>query len=122
MSKTTRDRVTPVNDIADRPLDYDDERGTYHAWCVDTDYEPASTAVLMAVSSVRDIDPENLEQLSGRVDPDALNALVGHWTESGSRTGDNSIGFSFAQCAVTVHANGEIVIDPDHSPGESVEP
>jgi len=113
MSKSTRERLKPVDGTAKRPVYYDDVRGTYHAWCDATDYEPVSTALLMAVSEVVDVEPVDLEPLSKRVDPDALNALVVHWYGSRSSGRDSSITFPFAECDVTVHADGEIEIDPD---------
>ncbi|WP_440765980.1 HalOD1 output domain-containing protein [Natronorubrum sp. DTA7] len=114
MSGTTRDRLTPVSKTVDRQLYYDEGRGTYHAWCADADYEPVSTGLVMAVSSILEADPADLDSLSASIDPDALNALVGHWGERESQGGRNSIAFSFADCLITVYSDGEIVIDPDH--------
>ncbi|THE64869.1 hypothetical protein D8Y22_10890 [Salinadaptatus halalkaliphilus] len=106
------DRLTPVDEPTGRTVYRDDREGTYHTWCDDTDYEPASTALLTVVSSILEIDPIDLEPLSERVDPDALNALVGHWTESPTTPHGGSISFPFADCDVTVRSDGEIVIDP----------
>ncbi|ELY47965.1 HalOD1 output domain-containing protein [Natronorubrum bangense] len=117
MSKTTRDRLSPVDDTTEWPLTYKKRHGTYHTRCADTDYEPVSTTVLMAVSSVVGTEPDDLESLSACVDPDALNAIVVNWYEDGSRASDGSITFPFNECLVTVHADGEVVIDPDHSDG-----
>ena len=117
MSGTTRDRLTPVTETVDRQLYYDERRGTYHAWCTDADYEPVSTGLVMAVSSILEDDPADLESLSASIDPDALNALVGHWGERESGSERNSIAFSFADFLVTVYADGEIVIDPERSFG-----
>ncbi|SIR96400.1 HalOD1 output domain-containing protein [Natronorubrum thiooxidans] len=115
MSKTTRDRFPPVADTAVWPLTYDERHGTYHTRCATTDYEPVSTAILMAVASVLGTEPDDLESLSACVDPDALNTLVVNWYEADSRAGDGSITFPFADCTVTVYADGEIVIEPDRS-------
>ena len=115
MSGATRDRLTPVTHTVGRSLYYDEGHGTYHAWCTDADYEPVSTGLVMAVSSILEADPADLESLSACVDPDALNALVGHWGERESGGGRNSIAFSFAGCRITVYADGEIVIDPERS-------
>ncbi|WP_436347518.1 HalOD1 output domain-containing protein [Natronorubrum sp. FCH18a] len=117
MSGTTRDRLTPVTHTVGRPLYYDEGRGTYHAWCTDADYEPVSTGLVMAVSSILEVDPADLELLSTCVDPDALNALVVHWNDAGAEPDRGSITFPFARCTVTVHSDGEIVIDPDSPAG-----
>ncbi|AFZ72015.1 HalOD1 output domain-containing protein [Natronobacterium gregoryi] len=105
------DRLTPVDDIAGRTIYYDSDSESYHTWCVDDEYEPATTALLLTVASVQGVEPDELEALSDRVDPDALNTLVTHW-QADTRHVDGSLSFPFADCTVTVYANGEIVIDP----------
>ncbi|MBZ6495408.1 HalOD1 output domain-containing protein [Natrinema longum] len=107
-----RETLTPIADTNGRTVYYDDDRGTYHTWCDDGAYEPVSTALLMTVSSVLGVEPDDLEALSECVEPDALNALFGHWRGDEPRVGDGSISFRFSQCAVTVRADGEIEIDP----------
>lgn len=107
-----RETLTPIADTDGRTVYYDDDRGTYHTWCDDGAYEPVSTALLMTVSSVLGIEPDDLEPLSECVEPDALNALFVHWRGDEPRVGDGAITFTFSQCAVTVRADGEIVIDP----------
>ncbi|SDQ37525.1 HalOD1 output domain-containing protein [Natronobacterium texcoconense] len=109
------DRLTPIDDTAGRTIYYDSDSETYHTWCVDGEYEPATTAVLMAVTSIRGVGPDELEALSERVDPDALNTLVTHW-QADSRTVEGELSFPFAGCSVTVRSNGEIVIEPDGVP------
>ncbi|MDQ2049874.1 HalOD1 output domain-containing protein [Natronolimnohabitans sp. A-GB9] len=81
-------------------------------WCDATDYEPVTATLPAAVSSVRGVAFEDLESLSRRVDPDALNAIVDHWTERDIR-GRRTMSFPFGDSAVTVHTDGEIVIDPE---------
>ena len=107
-----RATLTPIGTADDRAVYYDDDRGTYHTWCDDGAYEPVSTALLMTVSSIFGIEPDDLEALSECVEPDALNALFVHWRGDEPRIGDGSISFTFSQCAVTVRSDGEIVIDP----------
>ncbi|QCW04410.1 HalOD1 output domain-containing protein [Natrinema pallidum] len=107
-----RDTLTPIAVTDGRTVYYDDDRGTYHTWCEDGAYEPVSTALLMTVSSVLGIEPDDLESLSECVEPDALNALFVHWRGAGPRSGDGAITFTFSQCVVTVRADGELVIDP----------
>ncbi len=69
-----RDTLTPIAATDGRTVYYDDDRGTYHTWCEDGAYEPVSTALLMTVSSVLGLEPDDLEALSECVEPDALNA------------------------------------------------
>ncbi|MFP9192047.1 HalOD1 output domain-containing protein [Natronosalvus vescus] len=106
------DRLTRFGGPANRPVYYDDRRGTYHTWYDRGEYEPVSTAILMAVSSIRGIDPEYLEPLRDAIDPDALNELFNDW--DGQKRGLESVAVSFiyGQCTVTVHGDGEIVIEP----------
>ena len=107
------DRLTPLESALERPVYHHDERGTYHTWCEYADYEPATTTLLVAVASVFGVEPDELEPLTARVDPDALNALVEHWHEADADRG--SVSFSYAACDVTIRADGEIVIEP-HRP------
>ena len=120
MSKTARDRLTPVGDTADRPVYYDEREGTFHVWWDDTDYEPVTTAVITAVSSIRGVEPADLESLSSRVDPDALNAVAADWYGS-DRRHESAVTIPFARCTVTVHADGEIVIEPDRTADVAIE-
>ncbi len=113
MSATApRENLRPIGTTSDRTVYYDEGRGTYHTWCEDDAYEPVSTALLMTVSSVLGVEPDDLEALSECVEPDALNALFIHWRGDEPRVGDGSISFTFSQCSVTVRSDGEIVIDP----------
>lgn len=101
----------PISDTGGHTIYYDRTQRTYHTWCDDGAYEPVSTALLVIVSAVFDVEPDGLETLSARVEPDALNDLVGHWRDGEPRDG-GSIAFPFAGCLVTVYGDGEIVIDP----------
>ncbi|GAB3675790.1 HalOD1 output domain-containing protein [Halopiger thermotolerans] len=111
------DRPTPVGDTIERTVYYDPDRGTYHTQCDADDYEPVSTALLLTVSSVLGVEPDDLEPLSERVDPDALNSLFADWCADEPRVGNGTVSFSFSQCAVTIRADGELVIDPDPDAG-----
>lgn len=66
-------------------------------YAIDTD-EPASVAVVQAVSAYTETPPDELEALYNVVDPEALNALV---SESGSRRG-RKVRFRYDGVDVTV--------------------
>lgn len=73
-----------------------------------------STAVVEAVAAATGRDPTTIEPLYERIDPDALDALVG----ANGTTPDSenvSVSFSFAELLVTVQRNGEVVVRADGS-------
>ncbi|ADD06380.1 uncharacterized protein Nmag_2826 [Natrialba magadii ATCC 43099] len=112
------DRLTPVDEAVGQTVYYDDTRGTYHMWCDDSEYDPVTTSLPIAISSITDVEPAELEPLADSIDPDALDTLVTDWRQRsthriGERTG--SISFLFAQHGVTIHDDGEIVIDPQRT-------
>lgn len=114
---TSSNRLTPVDDTDEQTVYYDDARDTYHMWCDDSEYEPVTTALPLAVSSIHGVDPAELEPLAECIDPDALNTLVVDWCNTEPRFDERveSISFLFSQCSVTIHGDGEIVIDPDRA-------
>jgi hypothetical protein len=61
--------------------------------------ESTAVAVVFAVADALDCDPVELESLSTRVDPEALDTMTERAAGTGSKL---SISFSFAGCAVTV--------------------
>ncbi|WP_323173178.1 HalOD1 output domain-containing protein [Natrialba sp. PRR66] len=113
------DRLTPVAEAVDQTVYYNAESETYHMWCDEREYEPVTTALPLAVSSIHGVDPAALEPLADSIDPDALNALVVDWCETtrqcavDERTG--SVSFCFSQCEITIYDDGEIVIYPDRA-------
>ncbi|AXR79129.1 HalOD1 output domain-containing protein [Natrarchaeobaculum sulfurireducens] len=107
------DRLTPIDDSTGRTIYFHERRGTYHTWCDEREYDPASTALLLAVSSVRNVEPDELEPLSARIDPDALDAFVSHDGAAAGGSSDATVTFSYAGCAITIRADGEVVIEPD---------
>ena len=109
-----RHALTSVDETSGRTVYYDEDRGTYHTWCDRDSYDSVSTTLLLTMSSVLEVDPTDLEPLTEYIDPDALDALVGHWQRDASRIDGGSISFAFSQCTVTAHASGELVIDPTH--------
>ncbi|ELY93247.1 hypothetical protein C482_19796 [Natrialba chahannaoensis JCM 10990] len=109
------DRLTPVDEAVGQTVYHNDARGTYHLWCDESEYEPVTVALPLAISSISGVEPAELEPLANSIDPDALNALVTDWRRrSARRIGErtDSISFLFAQHDITIHDDGEIVIDP----------
>ena len=107
-----RGNLTPVDDAGGLTIYYDEDSGTYHTWCDDGAYDPASTAVVFAVASILGVETDELDPLSTAVEPDALDALVRHWRRSDDPASGGAISFPFAACTVTVRSSGEIAIDP----------
>lgn len=104
------DRLTPVDDAAGRTVYYDEDGDTYHVWWSGDESQSASAALVLAVASVLETDPADLETLSRRIDPDALDALFSHWARH--RPGSGSVSFRFARCAIIGYASGEFRIEP----------
>jgi hypothetical protein len=73
---------------------------------------------VLAVSTVRDADPDSLMPLARRLDPDALDAIFADRPNGVARTPEGLVSFSFADCHVTVRASGEIVIEVAEAPTE----
>lgn len=115
------DRLRKVGEATGQVVYYDDTRGTYHTWCDDEESEPVSTALLVTVSSVFGVEPEDLDALGECIDPDALNAIFVHWRGDEPRIGDGAVSFSFSHCDVTVQSDGEIVIDPQNKVEDAAE-
>lgn len=94
-------------------LRFDQADGTYHL-AVDTRTESISTSIVVAVAEVLDRDPTQLDPLSTRLDPDALDGLFeGPGTEA---TREGLVRFTFVDCLISVYATGDVVIEPpaDH--------
>jgi len=109
---TPRDRLQPVDETTGATIYYDSCAGTYHTWWDNTAYEPVSTALLLTVASVRNVQPETLDPLAECIDPDALNQIFSHWQGDKRQLGNGSISFRFADCTITVRSTGEIIVDP----------
>jgi len=106
------DSLRSVTDSGEQAVYYHDRQRTYHTWWDDANYEPVSTALLTALSSIQGLDPDELESLWTYVDPDALNALVSHWNRSDSTSVTGSVSFCYSEYEITIRSDGEIVIDP----------
>ncbi|UTF53370.1 HalOD1 output domain-containing protein [Natronosalvus rutilus] len=114
--RSPTDRLVRAGGTADRPIYYDDRRGTYHTWYDGGTYEPVTTAVLMGVSTALEADLETLEPLATAIDPEALDDLFTRSVRSRSRararTNALVVSFEYAECGIRIHESGEIVIDP----------
>ncbi|WP_226481052.1 HalOD1 output domain-containing protein [Natrinema amylolyticum] len=77
--------------------------------------EPASIAVVLAVSSAADCDPAALCPLYEAIDPDALNRLFGSRPGTPGRTG-LEVTFDFSGYRVTVVDGESVMLRPIQSP------
>lgn len=67
-----------------------------------------STSVVEAVATALGTDPLSLdERLYDVLDPDALDRLLGG---DGEAAGPQTLSFELADCSVTVHGDGRIVV------------
>jgi len=66
-------------------------------------------SIVRAVAAVTGTEPTEMRPLYEVVDPEAMNRLV---TRSGARTRPIRLSFRFENCAVTVHADGHVVVAP----------
>ena len=71
--------------------------------------EPVSQTVVLAVADATGDDPMELPPLYDTVDPDALNRLFEDRTDGTERLG-GSFEFAYADCDVTVRADGTVNI------------
>lgn len=76
------------------------------------DDEPLSVTVASAVASVTGRDVTELEPLHYTINTDALERLF-EPRPNGLRTG-GTVTFEYHDCTVTITADGEITVDPNH--------
>jgi hypothetical protein len=95
----------------DLNVEYDPERETYRAHHDFTNGTELSVTIAAAVGEVLGRDPADLE-VNEVVHPDALNSLFGPRYDGTPRQG-GTLTFRLASCSVTIHADGEVVIDPE---------
>lgn len=67
-----------------------------------------STAVLKTVAIAADCEEVDLEPLYGRLDPDALDALV--QSSPPAPNGETTVSFRFADHWIAVHSTGEVTV------------
>ncbi|WP_424016390.1 HalOD1 output domain-containing protein [Halorientalis pallida] len=96
----------------DRPAH---ERDTFTAQFDPAGERAPSAAVIDSVATVTGSDPATISPLFEVVDPDALDRLFDTERDGGERDGPLTVSFRYEGCAVTVHADGRIVVaEPSH--------
>lgn len=104
MNATTEERVRPTFDPTRRVYRVEHDEGS--PW-------PASTTIVLAVSSLTEVEPTDLLPLNGVVDPDALEHHV-RGKAHGAR-----LSFDFHGFHVTVRDDGHVELDSDEDRWES---
>ena len=107
MSESTFASEFEDEPIEGKRIEYDSTVGAYRAQ-YDWSIVAPSTAVLESVSSLRGVDPTDLDPLYGFVDPEGLDALF----VPDARASDTSVTFGFQNDTITVHGDGTITISP----------
>jgi hypothetical protein len=105
--------AAPDSELATRwrdRIDVDPATGDHRVRCRADDLP--STAVVLTVSTALGVHPTGLPPLLSAVDPDAVDRLVRH---DGAADARAVIDFSYADCRVTVDADGEVVVSPPES-------
>lgn len=98
--------------------DISGSRNFQHDWNGDN---TLTETILNAVATMEGNSPTELEPLTDRVDPDALNELFSTRFGGGQRLQGN-VRFPFHGYAVTIYADGEIIVQsPSHPSKHSVE-
>ncbi|GAB7018662.1 HalOD1 output domain-containing protein [Halostagnicola bangensis] len=77
-----------------------------------TPSQPVSQRVVQAVAEKKGIDPLELDPIFNAVDPESLDTLF-EPTKSGRPRAVGSVTFSYAECMVTIDADGSIDIARD---------
>lgn len=81
----------------------------------DPEREPASAAVIRAITVATNTDPLRIAPLFSSIDPDALDALFHRNT-----TGHTRVSFTHSTCQIDVYSDGRIrVTDATEAPSRS---
>lgn len=88
----------------DLSVRYDPTKDAYCATFTCSDIEPSS-AVVFAVSELRDMKPTELDPLHNVIDPEALDLLF-----KNKENPQGTIEFDYEDCEISVHKSGEIYI------------
>lgn len=92
-------------------VQYDSETETYHATYEWSSQDPLSSIVVQVVAAVTDRDPLTFDPLATVVEPSSLDTIFSPRSDGSSRI-HGAVTFPFEGYRVTVHATGEIVIEP----------
>ena len=82
---------------------------------------PVSQTVVLAVAEATGEDPIELPPLYDTVDPDALNELFDSDAPGAERV-DGHVEFAYADCDVTVRADGRVTVAPAAESGAAATP
>lgn len=108
----TDDEVTPETED-DSPLEASE--GAPDAGPTRVHFDPAerkpSTVVVLAVAGANGTDALDMASLNDIIDPDCLDGLFEPKRDGTPREGGH-VTFPFAGHRVTVHSDGEVVLDP----------
>lgn len=96
-------------------IEYDTNSETYR-FDSNREKEPVSVAVVRAVSAVVNTPIAELDPLYEAINPDALNLLYESRHDGAPRRGGGKTIFTFNDCDVTVHADGEIEVESPSGP------
>lgn len=98
------------NDLPALSLEYDPDTETYRGHFDPTERKP-STVVVLAVATVTETDPLDVEPLNDCLDPDRFDGLFAPTHDGTPRTG-GQVTFSYAGYEVTVDSAGEVILAP----------
>ncbi|ARS91709.1 HalOD1 output domain-containing protein [Natrarchaeobaculum aegyptiacum] len=98
--------VTPETNCASQ-IDPEDQTAiASHDWETD---ESLSETIVSTVATLSGTEPDELDRLYDRVDPDSLETLFAP-TGGTARRNAGRVSFRLAEYTVTVHASGTIVV------------
>lgn len=103
------------------PIEHDESTDTYrlsYDWWRD---QTVTSAIVMAVSTITNTSPTDMEPIRRVVDPDALNDLFSPRDDAQLRRATGSASFRFYGCDIIVYATGEIEIRPLDDPEDPAE-
>lgn len=69
-----------------------------------------SNVLISAVTEIKDTSAVNLPPLYRVFDPDALDALIQPTPSGRIRTSDQQVCFTYADCNVRIHSDGNLVL------------
>lgn len=96
--------------------EYDPDADSYRVEWDASEEVDLGILVVLSVAEVAGVDHSDLTPLNDVVDPDALNAIFAPRKDGIERAGGR-VQFSLSGHAVTVDADGEILVDPSGGDG-----